>query len=64
MFTAQTSDEPAPLGGHWSQGVESLSQNVQRVLMEMDSDLYDASAVEFDLEIQSQASSLAILSTI
>ena len=37
------------------QGVESLSQNVQKVLMEMDIELYEASAVKFELETEREA---------
>ena len=37
------------------QGVESLSQNVQKVLMEMDIELYEASAVKFELETKREA---------
>ena len=37
------------------QGVESLSQNVQKVLMEMDIELYEAFAVKFELETKREA---------
>ena len=37
------------------QGVESLSQNVKKILMEMDIELYEASAAKFELETEREA---------
>ena len=48
--------------GHWNSTVHGLTYNVQKLLMEIDSELYDAEAAKF-AEKKAQEEAAALLHT-